>query len=320
MIQTLRILRDEIPTLIVLGVCYVGFGALTVMGAVLGPAATIAGLSVIIAVHSSLQHEMLHGHPFKTQALNDLLVFPALGIFIPYQRFKDTHLAHHFDPNLTDPYEDPESNYQDPLTWGRLPLLAKYLYDFNNTLAGRMSVGPAIGLWHFYLSDARDILRGHKRVIGAYALHGLGLCLVGVWWAFYATAPFWVLLAAAYCGMSILKIRTFLEHCAHERVSSRTVIIEDRGPLALVFLNNNFHAVHHAHPKVAWHRLPGVFRARRAEFLRRNGGYCYSTYAEVFRLYLFRRKDPVAHPLMLGQAADIGPQQVLALEDQFDVC
>ena len=49
--------------------------------------------------------------------------------------------------------------------------------------------------------------------------------------------PFWAYLLSAYLGLSLLKIRTFLEHQAHEKARGRTVIIEDRGPLALLFLN-----------------------------------------------------------------------------------
>ncbi len=31
------------------------------------------------------------------------------------------HMAHHRDAILTDPYDDPESNYLDPAVWARLP-------------------------------------------------------------------------------------------------------------------------------------------------------------------------------------------------------
>ena len=81
------------------------------------------------------------------------------------------------------------------------------------------------------------------------------------------------------------------------------MIIEDRGPLALLFLNNNYHAVHHANPRLAWYRLPAEFARRRDEWLRRNGGYAYRSYGEVFRRYLFRRKDPVAHPIWTAPEA-----------------
>jgi len=68
---------------------------------------------IAVAQFSSLQHEVLHGHPFQNQWLNEALVFPALALFVPYLRFKDTHLIHHDDPNLADPYKGPEPHYPD---------------------------------------------------------------------------------------------------------------------------------------------------------------------------------------------------------------
>ena len=35
----------------------------------------------------------------------------------------------------------------------------------------------------------------------------------------------------------------------------------------------------------------------RLGFLRRNEGYSYASYGEVFRRYFFHAKDPVPHPL-----------------------
>jgi len=109
--------------------------------------------------------------------------------------------------------------------------------------------------------------------------------------------PVWAYLLAAYLGLSLLKLRTFLEHQAHARASGRSVIIEDRGPLAFLFLNNNLHVVHHMHPTVPWYALPAVYRARKDHYLRRNGGYLFRSYGQIFRLYLWRAKDPVPHPL-----------------------
>ena len=60
------------------------------------------------AAHSSLQHEALHGHPTRSAALNEALVFLPLGLLFPYRRFKMLHLRHHNNSALTDPYDDPE--------------------------------------------------------------------------------------------------------------------------------------------------------------------------------------------------------------------
>ena len=56
-----------------------------------------------IALHSSLQHEVIHGHPVANRILAQALVFPSIILVIPYLRFRDTHLAHHQDAVLTDP-------------------------------------------------------------------------------------------------------------------------------------------------------------------------------------------------------------------------
>jgi fatty acid desaturase len=120
--------------------------------------------------------------------------------------------------------------------------------------------------------------------------------------------PFWAYVISVFIGIGLLRIRTFLEHRAHEAFRARTVIIEDRGPLALLFLNNNYHAVHHMHPNVAWYKLPGLYRENRAHYQRRNGGYVFASYAEIIAKYLFKAKDPVPHPLWpvrkSGQAED----------------
>ncbi len=136
--------RVEIPTLALTLMTYAAWAGITMAAPSLGPALTICLLAVTIAMHSSLQHEAIHGHPFRKQALNDALVFPPLGLALPYERFRQQHLAHHHDPSLTDPYDDPESNYLDPLVWARLNAATRVLMRAHNTLLGRMILGPPI--------------------------------------------------------------------------------------------------------------------------------------------------------------------------------
>lgn len=289
--------RVEWPTLGLILAVTAAWAAITAFADALGLWLAVPVLAVLVAFHSSLQHEVLHGHPTPWQGLNDALVFPPLGLAVPYRRFRDTHLAHHYDPALTDPYDDPETNYLDPSVWGHLPRAARAVLAANNTLLGRMAIGPLISTWVLWRGDLRAVRAGDRGVARAWVLHGLGLVPVLGWLALGGTMPLWAYLLGCWGGLAILKIRTFLEHQAHERAAARSVVIEDRGPLALLFLNNNFHAVHHAHPRLPWYRLPGEYARRRDEFLRRNGGYRYRSYGEVFRLHLLRRKDPVAHPI-----------------------
>lgn len=298
-----RILRAEAqavewPTLVLLALCY-GLWALGITWAYMlwAPLGFVL-TTVMIALHSSLTHEMVHGHPFRAPGLNEALMFPCLGLFVPYRRFRDLHLAHHRDSRLTDPYDDPESNYLDPTVWAGMSGVARGLLQFNNTLLGRLLIGPAFGIHGLVTGDARRIAQGDTRVSRAWLLHlpGVLIVLASVW---AAAMPLWLYVVAAYGAWSLLKIRTFLEHRAHEISAARTVVIEDRGFFALLFLNNNYHVVHHMHPCLPWYALPGQFRAERARYLARNGGYYYRSYADIFARYFLRAKDPVPHPLMV---------------------
>ena len=288
--------RIEWPTLVLILLTYgaVILGTTWLAAHALTPAIVLTG--VAISLHSSLSHEIIHGHPFRSRSLNETLVFPALGLIVPYLRFRDTHLAHHRDESLTDPYDDPESNFWDPAVWQALPRWHQNLLAINNTLMGRMILGPLIGTWFFIQSDICKARRGDRSVINGWLWHLPALVPVILWLAYVADMPVWAYLLAAYFSHSLQKIRTFLEHRAHERARGRTVIVEDRGPLAWLFLNNNLHVVHHAHPNKAWYELPAIYRARRDKFLKRNDNYRYGSYAEVFARYFLRAKDPVPHP------------------------
>ncbi|WP_204115833.1 fatty acid desaturase [Shimia biformata] len=291
----------EWPTLAMIGLCYGLFALGTTWATALWLPLGMAFTTLAIALHSSLSHEVLHGHPFNNRAASEALVFPAVGLFIPYLRFRDTHLAHHQDSILTDPYDDPESNYLDPLVWDALPGWRKVLHRFNNTLLGRLVIGPALGQASFMANDWQAIRGGNRAVLKGWMWHVPALMLTLVWVVFVARMPFWAYLICAYAALSVLKIRTFLEHQAHERARGRTVIIEDKGPLSWMFLNNNLHVVHHMHPKMPWYRLPKLFAANRDRYLSRNDGYYFRSYRQVFRQYFWRAKDPVPHPLWSGR-------------------
>ena len=290
--------RCDWPTLLLLA-AFIGIWAL----ALLLPSGW-AGLGFVLLVlaltlHSSLSHELLHGHPFGVTQVETAMGLWQPGLFVPYLRFKRQHLAHHRDANLTDPYDDPESNYLDPVVWGGLPRWHRAALRANNTLAGRILLGPMIGMIGFVRGDIAAIREQDadaQVILRDWLAHVPGAVLT--LWAVYASemsVP--VYIAGCYAAMSVLKIRTFLEHQAHDRVSGRTVIIEDRGLLGFLFLNNNLHVVHHMYPTVAWYRLWPLYRAQRTRFVTRNHGYVYPSYGAIFRQYLWRSKDPVAHPL-----------------------
>jgi fatty acid desaturase len=295
-VQDERRVSTEWLTIAVLAGCYASWGlALFVLSGWSVLLATLV-LVPVIALHSSLTHEAIHGHPTGSAGVNAVLLVLPLTIWIPYLRFKDMHLAHHYDEVLTDPYDDPESNFLDPAVWDRLSPVWKTVLRINNTLAGRIIIGPFVGLYTFMRGDLEAIRGGNTRVLYGWLLH-LPPVLVVIGLVIWSEMPVWAYFLAVHFALGLLKIRTFLEHRAHEKARGRTVVIEDRGPLAFLFLNNNFHVVHHMHPRIAWYRLPALYRARKDHYLARNDGYRYASYAEVFRSHFLTAKDPVPHPL-----------------------
>jgi fatty acid desaturase len=289
----------EWPTLLMLAATYSLWALGTTSLYTLFPVVAVILTGVAVAQFSSLQHELLHGHPFRAAWLNEAIGTPALGLTVPYGRFRETHLAHHHDPVLTDPYDDPESNYMDPVVWDRLPGWLRMVFRANNTLVGRILIGSVLGIILWLQGEARLLRQNAPGVRRDWGLHVLGLIPV-VAWLWVAAMPWWAYLAAVWIGHALLKVRTFLEHRAHEAARARTVIVEDRGPLALLFLNNNLHVVHHMHPAVPWYALPALYAQNRDHYRRRNDHYVFANYLEVFRRYALRAKDRVPHPLMPG--------------------
>ena len=262
------------------------------------PALAISALCVTL--HSSCQHEVLHGHPTRNRLINEALVFIAPGLFFPFRRFKTLHLQHHNDPNLTDPYEDPETNFMAKAEWDGLPAPVQWVREINNTLAGRLIIGPPIAVIGFWLAEAKLVLSGDRRAALAWGLHAVGSAIT-LWWVLgVAGVGFWTyVFAVAYPGYSLLTVRTFLEHRAEEEVPHRTCIVEDRsGIFGFLFLHNNLHAVHHLKPTAAWYELPAIYRQNKDSYLAANGGYRFASYWQLASRYMFHAKAGVPHPFL----------------------
>ncbi len=287
----------EWNTLALVGLTYVVWALATTWLATIWLPLAIMVTALVLALHSSLSHEVLHGHPFGNKMLNQALVFPAVGLCIPYIRFRDTHIAHHRDERLTDPYDDPETNYMDPAVWAQLPISLQFILRFNNTLLGRLAIGPIVSQVNFMTTDWRLALNGDKSVAMAWVWHFVGLVPVVFWLAYVSEMSVTAYCLSAYLGISLIKIRTFLEHRADASVDGRTVVVEDQGWLAFLFLNNNFHLVHHLHPGVPWHQLPRIYFENPDDYISRNDGYRYASYAEVFKRHFVHAKDQVPHPI-----------------------
>lgn len=298
-------------TLVLMASIYLAWAGLVFYGPAIfstipGSLLAIAALAPLLTLHSSTQHEFVHGHPFRAQWLNDVLAFAPIGLIIPYCRFKETHLTHHLDCNLCDPYDDPESWYMDIADWLRQNAVARAILNANNTFAGRLVLGPAIGTLGLLRHDFKRVGAGEAwlaaRWLFHWALGGLLLALI----AAHGVVPVWAYLVSCYLGMSLLMVRTFAEHQSELSEAmqggtgairrGRSIIVENGGIFSWLFLNNSLHAVHHAAPSLAWYRLPERYRQNVARYREMNRGYSVSTYGELFRRYAFRRKEPVPFP------------------------
>jgi fatty acid desaturase len=292
----------EWPTLGLMAVCYGLWFVAGVYVYAFAPFIALVLMAVAVAFHSSLQHEALHGHPTRSGMLNEILVSLPIGLFYPYRRYKHLHLKHHADERLTDPYDDPESYYRALGDWQKLPAVLKALLTWNNTLLGRIIIGPALMIVGFLFMDIKLIAGGDRKVRTAWLLHGMGFVpMFALLLAF--GIPLWIYaLTAVYWGLAIIAIRSYCEHQWSERPDGRTIIVE-KSPLALLFLNNNLHFVHHKRPTVPWYQLPKLYREQREEWKTMNGGYVFRNYFEILRAYAFRSKEDVVHPVLRREPA-----------------
>lgn len=294
----------ETPTLILTVVIYGGWLTITWWWRAL-PAWLLAPLGAwFCAWQMSLQHEVIHGHPTRSQWINDLIGFPPLSLWLPYEAFRRSHLQHHHNAHLTDPLMDPESNYLTASAWARAGPLRRGAYLLRNTLVGRVMLGPAhavIGLWR---REVR-LLRGPRPPWGAWLLHFAGVAVVLWWICGVCRINLWAYIAFyIYPGTALIMIRSLAEHRAAEQVQDRTAVVENAGVLGLLFLNNNLHVLHHARPDIPWYALPARWRASRDRLLSSRNGPVYDGYGEVARRYLFRPRHVGPHPIVAEALAD----------------
>ena len=288
----------EWPTIVLAVFCY---GAWLAIGFLLWPHHTwiaLTAMALILALQSSLMHEVLHGHPTRNARINEAFVFLPIGLVWPFRRFKTIHLRHHADERLTDPLDDPESYYQALWMHEEMPRAMKFLLKIHNTMVGRFILGPWLSSMGFFIDDARQMAAGDKAIRRAWLLHAAGLAVVVPVVTLGFGIPLWLyILVPVWLGQSLISVRTYAEHQWSEHPEGRTIIVE-RSPLSFLFLNNNLHFVHHKSPTVAWYRLPKMFRDRREEWLRMNNGYVYPNYLALIKSFAFRAKEPVVHPAL----------------------
>lgn len=254
-------------------------------------------LTLILTLHSSLCHELIHGHPSRNQTLNNLLGYPSFGLIYPYTIFKETHLKHHDNGNITYPGIDPESFFIGQQDWGTKNNLSKIIAWANMTLAGRWLMGPGISFIGLVKNAVHDIRYAKfNRKLMWVSHYGLIATMLYVAYYIFEIQPMHYAIMA-YFSLSIIQLRSFFEHRPVESIPGRSVIQEAASPMGFLFLNNNYHYTHHQHPGLAWYRLKKEYLANKQKYLEENGNFHYAGYLKWFK-YLFTPIHSPVHPFL----------------------
>ncbi|WP_168790142.1 fatty acid desaturase [Paraburkholderia aromaticivorans] len=287
--------RTQWPTWALIITIYGGWFGVATHARELGLPFTTLLLAVLGTWYMSLQHELLHGHPTRSPLVNALLGFAPLAVWFPYGIYRDSHLQHHDDPHLTHSERDPESYFVSALVWRRTGWAIRALLTFRNTFIGRLLVGPAFAIAATGVDALRKIKSGDWRDVPVWLAHFAAVAVLAAWLQHACGIPAWVfIVGAGYGALSLGSIRSFQEHREAQAHEHRTVINEAAWFWRLLFLNNNYHLVHHDLPHVPWFALRDVYETSRQQYIERSGGFLVRGYSEWLRLYAFAS---VAHPV-----------------------
>ena len=292
--------RTEMPTWMLVAAVYGSWFGIAANAQRLGLPLTCVLLTLATTWYLSLQHELLHGHPTRLPWLNALLGAAPLGVWLPYSLYRRAHLQHH-DAELTHPHADPESYFLFPADWQQAGPLRRWLYATRNTLLGRVLLQPAFSIYAIAAEAVGKVRAGDWRDVPVWLAHLSALAMLLAWLQHSCGIPAWLLLCGvAYPAMSLAAIRSFQEHRPSDSHPGRSIINDAGLGWRLLFLNNNYHLVHHDLPSVPWFALGWVYRRRASDYLARNDGFFVRGYREWLRRYAWRAVAPVAHPMFQG--------------------
>jgi fatty acid desaturase len=294
-----KFLQFDGPTWIVAVVLYGAWILLMVFNAVLPWWVIMPVGAYLLAWHFSLQHEAIHSFRGVPAWLRFAVVYPPLGLWFPYPLYRKSHTTHHRDIHLTMPGVDTESYYVLQADWGRMGSLKRGLLTFNQTMAGRLLIGPALRLWILITKETRRVRQGDFNHLPTWAAHAVavaalfwfisGICGFA-WWKYCL----WV----AYPGLSLSLLRAFTEHRAAIDSQERTASVESNAAFGLLYLYNNLHVAHHLKPAMPWYEIPRFYRENRAELLQSNGQFVYRGYGQLAKLYFFMPVFSPVHPTL----------------------
>ena len=254
----------------------------------------LAALAVVAAWYMSLQHELVHYHPTRQAWLNRCLGLLPLAVWYPFDIYRRSHLAHHRDELLTYPGQDPESNYLDPADYQQHSAPMRTLLVAQRTSLGRFLITPAFAVFHL-LWPLRQAAHWNNTGLRWTWLQHLALLLLMLWavHAWTGMSPWTYLLCVGYPGLGLALMRSLYEHRPADLPDHRIVVNEAAWPWRLLYLNNNYHAVHHAHPNLPWYAIGKAYAAQRDAYVQGTGGFLVPGYGRLLLRHAFK---PIDHP------------------------
>lgn len=292
-----RFLRLEGPTWLLALAVYAGWSGLVWFHAAMPWWLLWPLAAYVTALHFSLQHEAIHGWRSAPGWLRTALVWPPIGLWLPFELYRASHSRHHRNADLTYPGRDTESVYHHAADWAAYPRWWRGLLLVNQTFFGRLLLGPPIRLFRLAQRDLAPLLRGETATAGIWLRHGLAVATILWFVTGPAGMPAWqYLLFFFHSGMVLGWLRPFLEHRWGALPYERVAAVESNWVFGLLFLWNNLHIVHHRHPTMPWYEIPGFYRAHREALLALNGGYVFPGYGALLARYWRRPAFTPVHP------------------------
>jgi fatty acid desaturase len=295
--QTFR--RIDGPTWVVALVLYTLWFLMVWFNAILPWWVLMPVGAYLLAWHFSLQHEAIHSFRGVPAWLRFAVVFPPLGLWFPYPLYRKSHSTHHREMHLTVPGVDTESYYVNQADWRRTGPVKRALLTFNQTMAGRLLIGPALRLWLLVNRETRRVAGGDYSHLPHWGVHAVAVGLLFWFISGVCQFPWWqYCLLVAYPGLSLSLLRAFTEHRAAVDTKERTASVESNAVFGILYLYNNLHVAHHLKPAMPWYEIPAYYRAHRAELLESNAHFVYRGYGELARQFLFVPVFSPVHPLL----------------------
>ncbi|OON42115.1 fatty acid desaturase [Izhakiella australiensis] len=288
--------RSELPTWGLIVIIYSGWFISLTCWQTIGLLPATLLLIWFTSWYMSLQHELIHGHPTRHAGFNQLLGLLPLAIWYPYGLYRDSHLAHHRNQQLTLPDDDPESYYFSAASWQRFAPWQRQVIRIRNTFPGRLLLGPLLDILQTLRALLVAFYRRQYRAMAMWLVHGVLLAGLFTLMTHLDFSPGYFLLFISYPALSLTKVRSFLEHRAADDPLARSVINEAALPWRVLFLNLNYHSVHHDLPGVPWYGLGKIYLRYQETYQQRNHGFVVRGYGEWLRRFLLTAVEVNEHP------------------------